>query len=291
MKTVNQTTNHDRPKIGVVLSSGSLKAVASLALFEFLDKAKINIDLLIGCSGGGIFAALRGAGNTNEQIINVTKVVSKTKPFSGIDYRTLMGIANMPLGHFDISKGLLKKNQAMKVCQKVFGDIRLEDLPTTTLLQTTDIQTGEGVVLSHGLLAEAAYATAAYYPLLPPICIEGRWLVDGGYASVLPVMEAVKRGSDIVIAMFFHEKLTPEPKRFIEGFQNVNRAFALSLVKSQLTVSINFHHHEIIVIDVLFDKSIPLVDAKYISECLDFGRRAVDLKKDEIITAIAHYKG
>jgi len=144
--TIAKLLSRDRPKICVVLSSGAIKAVASLALFEFLDEAKINIDLLIGCSGGGSFAALRGAGKTNEQIINVTKEVSKINPFSGIDYRTIMEIANMPLGRFDISKGLLKKNQGLKACHKAFGDMRLENLNPKTLLQATDIQTGEGVV-------------------------------------------------------------------------------------------------------------------------------------------------
>jgi len=57
-----------RPKIGVVLGSGGIKALASIPLFDFLYDAGIDIDLLVGCSGGGVIAGLRGAGYDTEQM-------------------------------------------------------------------------------------------------------------------------------------------------------------------------------------------------------------------------------
>ncbi len=47
-----------RPKVGVVIGSGGLKALSAIALFEFLNEAQIDIDLLVGCSGGGLMADL-----------------------------------------------------------------------------------------------------------------------------------------------------------------------------------------------------------------------------------------
>jgi len=54
-----------RPKIGVVLGSGGIKALASIPLFDFLYEAGIAIDLLVGCS---VIASLRGAGYDTEQM-------------------------------------------------------------------------------------------------------------------------------------------------------------------------------------------------------------------------------
>jgi len=43
-----QAGNSAKPKIGVVVGSGGMKALSSISLFEFLDEAKIDVDLLIG---------------------------------------------------------------------------------------------------------------------------------------------------------------------------------------------------------------------------------------------------
>jgi predicted acylesterase/phospholipase RssA len=43
-----------RPKVGVVLGSGGIKPFSAIALFEFLDEMGIVVDLLVGCSGGGL---------------------------------------------------------------------------------------------------------------------------------------------------------------------------------------------------------------------------------------------
>ena len=289
MEIDKQATNRNRPKIGVVLSSGSFKALASVALFEFLDEEEIDFDLLVGCSGGAILVGLRGAGYDNQQIVEVAREFAKQKALSNIDVKTLLGIAKLPFGRFDITKGLLKREPSMEFCRRTFKDRRIEDLRPTTILHATDIQTGEGVALRNGFLAEAIYASSAFFPMLPPICIEGRWLVDGAYSSPLPVIEAVNCDADVIIAMLFHEKLNPEPKHFMDGFHNVVRAFSTSLVKSQLSISIDLHHHEIIVINVPFEKPIPMSDAGLIPAIIDAGHRAVDLKKEEIIEAITSF--
>jgi NTE family protein len=84
--------------------------------------------------------------------------------------------------------GILKTDYVRQAFRDVFKDLRLEDLRPTTLLQTTDTLTGQGVVLSRGPVADALCATTALFPLLPPVCIESQWLVDGAYSSSVPVM-------------------------------------------------------------------------------------------------------
>lgn len=273
----------------MVLSSGGLKPISSLALFEFLDEEKIDVDLMVGCSGGGVLAAFRGTGYDNRQIVALVREFLSQKVFSQVDYQTLLNIGRLPYGKFNVSQGLFKKGLFLQTSQKLFGAHQLEDLKTKTLLQTTDIQTGAGVIQERGPLAEAVYASLAMYPLLPPIQIGGRWLVDGAFSAPLPVLEAVKRNMDVIIVLLFHEELVPEPRKFADGLSNIIRAASLSLIKSQLALAIDLHHHEIIVINVPFINPVSLSDVNLIPGLLELGQRAVDAKKEEILHAIKGY--
>ncbi|MGV6810033.1 MAG: patatin-like phospholipase family protein [bacterium] len=286
----NRSNQENRPKISVVLSSGSIKALSSSALFDFLTGNNIPIDCLIGCSGGGVYASLHAAGYNTEQMIAFSKEASAQKIVKKMDYHTLLHLVDMPFGQYDLSKGLVKQEPLLQFAYKMFGDRQIEDLPIKTYLQTTDIQTGESIVLDKGSLAQGVYASGAIYPLFPPIFLQNRWLVDGSFTAVLPVMEAIKQGADIIIAMLFHEKPNPNPSNFMESYRNVSRVFSDSLVRSQLALSIDLHHYEIIVINVVFDKTIPLSDAKFIPYLLEMGEQAVELKKEDIMAAIQNYQ-
>jgi NTE family protein len=295
MENTNQNTDRDttverRPKVGVVIGGGGLKCLAAVALFEFLNDAQIDIDLLVGCSGGSIMAALRGAGYNPAQMRDfVTQLLNK-KLFRNIDYRSIAGIAKLPLGRFDKSSGILKKEPFKRIYRRIFKDLRLEELQPETILQATDYQTGEGVVLSTGLVADAVYASGALFPILPPICIEGRWFVDGGYSSNVPVMEAVKRNMDVIIAVVLQEKLAQDPQGFFECFFTIQKTSARALVRSQLSLSIDLHHHEIVVVNVPFDKYIQVWDVNEVTAILDAGQKAVAQQKEEILSVIRSFQ-
>ena len=279
-----------RPKVGVVLSSGGIKPASSVALFEFLDKENITIDLLVGCSGGGGACALYAAGYDSDGITEKFRETAVASKAFKSDYRTLLNIAHAPYGHFDISRGLVHKQKPFQLCENNFGDLRLENLRPKTILQATNIQTGHGVILTEGLAAETVYATSAFYPIVPPIKINGQWLVDGVYSSPLPVIEAVKREMDVIIAMMFHEDVNPEPKQFTEAFNNITRSFSLSLIKSQLAMSIDLHHHEIIFINVPFKKSISLGDASQLPAIVEAGHKSVERHANEILEAVNNFE-
>ena len=205
--TSGNAAPENRPKVGVVVGGGGLKSLAAVALFEFLNEAKIDIDLLIGCSGGSIIAGLKGAGYSSAQMRDLITQVSNKELSKNIDYRSLASIARLPFGRFDKSCGVLKADPIRRIYGRIFKDLRLEDLQPKTIMQVTDCQTGEGHILTTGLVADAVYASGAMFPILPPICIEGRWFIDGGYSSNVPIMEAIKHNMDVIIAVVLQEQL------------------------------------------------------------------------------------
>ena len=280
----------EKPKVAVVLGSGGLKPVSALPLLEFLKEESIDIDIMVGASGGAIMGGLWNLGYDTTEIVEITQRFLSMNIFTNLNYKTVLSIARMPFGRFDITSGLLKNKIPLEYCREVFKGIQIEDLPIPMYLQTTDIQTGKGVVLEKGPLGEAVYASSAIYPLAPPYNWEGKWLVDGAFSAPLPILEAVKHGADVIIALVFNEKLVAEPKHFMDGFNNTIRAFSNSLVRSQLLLAIDLHHFEIVVVEVPFDTPISMSDPVQIPKLLDLGRKAIEKNKVEIIHAVNNFQ-
>ncbi|AFL75910.1 patatin-like phospholipase family protein [Thiocystis violascens] len=278
-----------RPKIAVVLSSGGIKPLAAIPLFEFLDEADIPVDLLVGCSGGSIMSALRGSGYDSDKILELIGKVAHRSLFSSVDFRALLGMAKLPFGRFNTRTGLIRPRKLKLALHEMFGDRRVEDLYPKTVIQATDIQTGEGVIIEAGLLRDAVYASSAVFPLLPPIEVNGRWLGDGYYTSSLPVLEAVKRDIDVIIAVIFHDPLDHRADSYTACLSNYYTIQGDAITRFQLALSINLHHHEIIIIKVPFATPINMWDVHHIPRIIETGRAVVEQQKSEILLAIQSF--
>ena len=213
------------------------------------------------------------------------------KLFRSVDFRSIAGIADLPLGRFDKTSGILKSGPIRQVYRRIFKDLKLEDLKPKTILQTTDYETGESVILQKGLVADAVYASGVWFPILSPIRIDGRWFIDGSYNSHVPVMEAVNRDMDIIIVMMFEEKLDPDPRGFINCYYSVNNIMTRSLDRAQMAMSIDAGESEIVIIDVVFDHVVPIWGVNEVPGVLEAGQKAVDRKKEEILQHIREFSG
>jgi NTE family protein len=168
----------------------------------------------------------------------------------------------------------------------MYGDRRLEDLDIPLVLQATDFDTGEGVELDSGNLAQSVYASCAAYPFLHPIQLNGRWLFDGAFSAPLPILPAVRRGIDIVLAMDFSEKLQPKPKSFFEAMIQVNKVLGRAVAQSQMLASIDLYPHEIIQIKVRFPGFIQIWEVDAYDRIQAAGRQAVEEYGAEILSLV-----
>ncbi len=277
-----------RPKIGLVIGSGGIKTLAAVELFSFMRDRQLQADLLVGCSGGAILASLFACGFSSEEITGYIRKFWNRALFEKLDWRTLLGILRLPFGRFRQDRALLDARPMKKALSGFFGNRRLEDLRPRTLVQATDIENGEGVVIEKGLLAQILYASAAQFPFLPPQEVDGKWLVDGGFSSALPIMEAVKQHMDVIIA------LVPDVRSGMDtGFLDFcahffSRSFRVT-ERSQTTLAVDLHHHEIIIVNVEFDQVINMWDVDRIPDVLEAGRKAVSEHRDEILHAVSSF--
>lgn len=280
-----------RPTVAVVTGSGGIKTFGAVALYEFLAEANIVPDLLIGCSGGALMTGLLATGYSPSGMLDLLPELITPKLFSKIDYRSLLGIPHFPFGRFDLAHGIIKPDNFRAAHARVFGDVRLEELQPTTLMQVTDFHTGEGLVLSRGLLTDAVYASGALFPVLPMIQLEGRWLTDGAYSSPCPVLEAVKRKMDVIIALTVETRFDAAPQSFIEMFNLSQYLCTNTLIKNQMAAAINLHHHEIIQINLRFNRPVEFWQLDAIPLVMETGRQAVEAKKGEILSALKNFSG
>ncbi len=283
----NNKTN--RPKVGLVVGGGGLKCLSALPFIEFLKDNNIKIDLMVGCSGGGLILSMVGLGYSAAEIQKLFTENLNKKLVTSVDYRTIFSLIKLPFMKFDKSNALLKMNNLKRLYKKIFKDTRLEDISPKTLIQATDFNTCEGVVISKGLLRDVVYASGAMYPFMPPALLEGRWVADGGYSSELPVLEAVKNNVDVILAISFSQKPNLFPDNFIEqSFGFLNQSIG-KLQRTQSALAIDLHHHEIIFVNIHFDKIINFWDVHELPNILEMGKSILEEKKQDIMSTIKSF--
>lgn len=282
-KTVLASPN--RPKIGVVLGGGGIRPFAGIELLEFFEENQIPIDLLVGCSGGGIIATLKGLGYTVAQMREAVHEFVNRDLFK-LDYHTLAAFMHMPFTHFRSDKALLKAEGPQKILSKLFGKHRLENQLIKTLLQATDMETGKGVLLDKGNLASCVYASMAIMPFFPPILINGCLLADGLFSSPLPVLAAVLYGVDVIICVDFSARISHEISHYLGYFDDFMNLSARNIIHFQNSLAVDLHHYEIIFMEVEFDKAIFMWQTRALEQISKRGKIAVDKFKGPILEAI-----
>ena len=66
------------------------------------------------------------------------------------------------------------------------------------------------------------------------------------------------------------------------------RALAVSQ-RLQTAMAIQLHHHEIVIVRIVFDRDIDVRDTGEVPRVIDAGRRAVAAKRDDIMEALTNW--
>lgn len=278
-----------RPRVGVVLGSEGIKAFAALPLIQELKHRNVQVDLVVGCGGGALLAALWGAGF---DLVQITKLFAKAHDkalYSDYDVNAIQSIPDQDKDRFRLDTALLKPHNLQRVYETIFKEQDLASLCPHTMLVTTDAMSGQSVTLESGNLARAVYASGALYPLMPPARIGGRMLMDGGFRAPLPVMQAVRRNMDIIIAVYFEDAVNPEPSGFPESFLNTAKMYRRGLIQSQLPLAISMHYYEIVPIYVTHNRPLEIWEAERIKEIIHLGKLAVQDKMGLVMEAIEKF--
>lgn len=156
--------------VGLVLSGGGAPALAHIGVLDACAARGIVPDRLAGTGTGALVAALAATGRAPDEVARVCRVLTARPPD-----RTLPLVA------------LTRGRRAAALLARVFGDVRIEDLPVELALVSADLVRGGPVVHRRGRLADAVRAATTVPGVAPPVADGGRLLVDGGLLDDLPV--------------------------------------------------------------------------------------------------------
>jgi NTE family protein len=228
-----------RPRIALALGGGSARGLAHIGVLEWLEEHRIPVDAVAGTSMGGLIGGFYATGISIPEIRGLTSatswdsVLSTEAPYEDMTFRRKQDRRAFPAGlEFGVHRGLwlprsLNRGQRIALLLDRFtlpysALPTFDDLPTPFRCVAFDINRSESVVLDKGLLAEALRATMALPGIFPPVTIDGRLLVDGGFLDNVPAEAARRMDVDVVIAV--DVTLDPAATPDVTAFSMVNRA-------------------------------------------------------------------
>ena len=175
-------------KVGLALSSGGWRGLAHLGVIKALVKHGVPIDYIAGSSAGALVGGMYDA---LEDVDKVEEIIG------GLRYKDLAKVFSDPYS----SSGILKGEKVTKFLRGYMGDKKIEDLKIPFGAVTTDLKTGETVVLSQGGLVEGIRASMSLPFVFEPVNYGKNLLVDGGASSPVPVEVVREMGAEVVIGV------------------------------------------------------------------------------------------
>lgn len=265
-----------RKRVAVVLGAGSVKCAAAIGLARVLAREGIPIDMLVGTSGGSMFAAAIAQRQSSEEATALVTRLWTRELTARRDRRAWMSALLPRLLGFDERFGLKSDAGILAGLRAAFGAQRIEELPIPLLVTATDFHTGEQLVFSQGPLVEAIRASIAIPFVFKPWVVDGRTCIDGFMSDPLPIVPAIRAGADVIIAMGFESPMQESirsPARF--AFQ-LTAIMNNNLQRARFAFHGATHRGELIAIDPTFEGRVRLFDTARIPDIIRQGERATE---------------
>lgn len=259
-------------KVSVVIGSGGIKCAAAIGLVKVLQEENIPLDLIVGCSGGSMYAALIAAGVSAEEMQARTLYLWTTEVMK--DYTSNLKATQDGSVRFNERSGLVDDSVMNERLRTAFAGLAFEGLPIPLRLVATDLMSGERVVLQHGPLMDAVRASLAIPIIFPPWEVDGQLLVDGAAVDPLPVDVAIQEGADIIIAMGFMLSNRGRMRSMTAVQQQLNNIYMNNILKATYAFYNLAHHAEIFPILPDFEEPLGMFDTDRLPDIIARGEEA-----------------
>ena len=258
-----------------MIGAGSVKCAAVLGLWNVLEEEHIPFDMIVGCSGGSIYAAAMAMGFSLQECIENTKKLWNRSITQQRNWRALASALLPGILKFDHRFSMMSDGPMLKSFQAVFGDKTFVDAKTPLYLMATDFETGESIPQHEGKLVDALRASVAIPYIWSAWKHNGRLLIDGAASNPLPVDVPIREGVDIILAMGFQSPLPSRVKSISRYAFYINSLMTNNLLNANFAFHNAAHHAEIISIFPEFERSIRLFDTEQIPYVIEQGEKAM----------------
>jgi NTE family protein len=271
-----------KKKIALVIGAGSVKCAAALGLWKVLEKENIHFDMIVGCSGGSIYAAAMAMGFSLQECIDNTQKLWNRSITQKRNWRALASVILPGVLKFNNQFSMMSDGPLLRGFQLVFGDKTFADTKIPLYIMATDFETGESITQCEGGLVDALRASVAIPFIWSAWQHKGRLLIDGAVSNPLPVDVAIREGADIILAMGFESPLPSKIKSISRYAFYINSLMTNNLLHANFAFHNAIHHAEIISIFPEFDRSIRLFDTDQIPYVIEQGEKAMQAQLDYV---------
>jgi NTE family protein len=203
----------ERPKVGLVLSAGSIRGTAHVGTIAALEDAGFPVDVVAGTSMGAVFGALYAGGTSLRRLREIAESLRLT---SGND------ISTPHLIRLLLFDRLLSSENTTKMIDQELGNKRIEQLAKPFACVAMDLYSGEAIIFRDGPLGAAVRASTNLPGIFAPVEYRHRYLVDGGVVDYIPIDAARLLGADWVLASVTETDYTySKPKNVFDSLEQV----------------------------------------------------------------------
>jgi len=254
-----------------VLSGGGSLGAVQVGMLHALAERNVQPDLLIGTSAGAINAAYVASHGLGRRSLDNLATVWRTLrrqtvfPFDPIRHALAVTGLRASLCSSDNLRHLIDTHLTYR---------RLQDAPIPVHIVTTNLLSGNEVLLSDGDAVSAVVASASIPGVFPAVQRDGLTLVDGGVSNNAALSQAVALGADEIYVLptgFACARQRPPGTAIGVAVQ------ALSLLIQQRLITDIAHfadHARINVLPPLCPLDVSATDFRHAGELIERARRS-----------------
>lgn len=178
-----------RHRLGVALGGGSARGYAHLGALASLERHGLVPDLIVGTSFGAVVGALYATGRPIAELKDEAESMRRRDVFPHI-------------ADFGLHRAALFGGRRLEeYFDRLLEGRTFADLQRRLVVVTTDIDSGEQVLLESGPLAVALRASASIPGVFAPAEVGGRRLIDGGIGSPVPLATLAHLDVEVAIGI------------------------------------------------------------------------------------------
>jgi NTE family protein len=202
-----------RPKVGLVLSAGSLRGVAHVGVIKVLENAGFPIDVVAGTSMGSVVGAFYAGGVGLKRMWQIASTL-RVESGNNLSARHLISLL--------LFDRLLSSEKTEQTIRKELHGMTFDQLPKPFGCVSMDIYTGEAIIFRDGDVATAVRASMNLPGIFQPLEYRHRFLVDGGVVDYIPVDVARLLGAEWILASVTENDFTASrPKNVLDALEQV----------------------------------------------------------------------
>lgn len=183
-------------KTAFVLAGGGSLGAIQVGMMHALAANGISANMVVGSSVGAINGAYYAGAPTLKGVLELETIWRglRRRDVFPVTWRTLVGFIRR-------RDFLIPHDGIRKLIDDHLPYRNLQDAQLPIHIVTTDIVTGESVVLSEGPAAEAIIASTAIPGAFAPVPYKDHYLVDGAISANTPVKVAISKGARRLIIL------------------------------------------------------------------------------------------